>query len=142
MARQERFELPTPRFVVWWGPLKSLRFVTERCASVTALPEFSSSRSSKCYRKPSLLPCIARLLPVLQVNENGRHIGEADVLEFLGRQRGAAARCAMHIDLLLGIDRLRIAKLLIDAEFQHAAGNVDRAGNVAGLELAFLADVD
>ena len=27
MARPERFELPTPRFVVWGRPLKSLRFV-------------------------------------------------------------------------------------------------------------------
>ena len=30
MARPKRFELLTPRFVVWWPTLKSLRLVTER----------------------------------------------------------------------------------------------------------------
>jgi hypothetical protein len=56
MVRPKRFELLTPRFVVWWGPLKSLKFVTERIASVEGPLEFSILRHSDCYRKIEFYP--------------------------------------------------------------------------------------
>ena len=37
MARPKRFELLTPRFVVWAGPLKSLRSVTVRTPLVVKI---------------------------------------------------------------------------------------------------------
>jgi len=49
MARPERFELPTPRFVVWWERLKSLVFVPARAASHRMNSEF-------CLPKPKSLP--------------------------------------------------------------------------------------
>ena len=42
MARPERFELPTPRFVVWGPSLKSLRFVTERNRLLNGRPIFGT----------------------------------------------------------------------------------------------------
>ena len=54
MARPERFELPTPRFVVWGRPLKSLSYVTERSSVVPVPPKFSGSRSFDCYRETTV----------------------------------------------------------------------------------------
>ena len=56
MACLKRFELVTPKFVVWCGPLKSLRYVTERSASFAVLAELSGSRCSNCYRKTGVHP--------------------------------------------------------------------------------------
>jgi hypothetical protein len=56
MTRLERFEFSTTRFVVWRRMLKSLRFVTERIASVEGPLEFSILRHSDCYRKIEFYP--------------------------------------------------------------------------------------
>src|SRR5664280_3605278 len=54
MARPEGFEPPTPRFVVWGRPLKSLSYVTERSSVVPVPPKFSGSRSFDCYRETTV----------------------------------------------------------------------------------------
>jgi hypothetical protein len=55
MARPKRFELLTPRFVVWAGPLKSLRSVTVRkplLADIGGIREFLNALR---YRKVDCL---------------------------------------------------------------------------------------
>lgn len=55
MARSKRFDLRTPRFVVWGRPLKSLKFVPVR-NSLVATPLRNSSSHSPCrYRKLAIL---------------------------------------------------------------------------------------
>ena len=51
MARPERFELPTPRFVVWGPSLKSLRFVTERNRLLNGRPIFGATAKAVVTEK-------------------------------------------------------------------------------------------
>jgi hypothetical protein len=51
MARPKRFELLTPRFVVWVGPLKSLKSVTVRKPLVAEIGLIRQLSNGLCYPK-------------------------------------------------------------------------------------------
>jgi hypothetical protein len=51
MARPKRFELLTPRFVVWAGPLKSLRSVTVRKPRLVEIDVIRTLLNGLRYRK-------------------------------------------------------------------------------------------
>ena len=55
MARPKRFELLTPRFVVWAGPLKSLRSVTVRKPLLAEIGVIQQLLNALRYRKSECL---------------------------------------------------------------------------------------
>jgi hypothetical protein len=50
------------------------------------------------------------LLPVGQLHHDGGNVGEANILELLGRQRGSTAAGTFHVYLAVHIDPIGIAK--------------------------------
>lgn len=80
IARPNGFEPLTPRFVVWWGPLKSLKFVTVRNALVAVLPEFSSSHRSDRYRTSEVSGVFHASIEPLRTITGGELVGEPPCL--------------------------------------------------------------
>jgi hypothetical protein len=76
MARPKRFELLTPRFVVWAGPLKSLRSVTVRKPLTVEIGVIRRLLNGLRYRKNERLSPI--IPPAQTAVEHSIGNGEVD----------------------------------------------------------------